>query len=841
MAINKNFFLGGVVDRNTGKLTEGKLEYDPANLTTHAVITGMTGSGKTGLGIIMLEEAALHGIPALIVDPKGDLTNLLLHFPDLLPSDFEPWIDPDLSGRLGKPLNTIAEETAQRWKQGLADWGLGREDLLALYSAAKYTIFTPGSTSGVPINILASFEAPEINWEENKEIIREKVSSTITALLGLIGLQDIDPLRSREHILLSNLLEMAWSKGQDLDLSELILQVQNPPIQRLGAFPIENFFPEKDRLNLAMLLNNFLASPSFQTWMEGETLNISALLYTPDGKPRHSIFYLAHLNENERMFFVTLLFAAVESWMRAQRGTSGLRAMLYFDEILGYLPPIANPPSRPILLRMLKQARAFGVGLILATQNPVDLDYKALSNCGTWAIGRLQTERDKLRLLDGLESLTGGINRSEFDKTISGLAKRVFLFHSVHEPAPRLLQTRWCLNYLAGPLTRTQIPALNQLPKAASPVSTLRGESATTPASAIPAAAVQAVQSQPITQAVSPREKSDFSTTRPAVPGAVTEFFLSNQLGVSEAMSAAQITMQTNLQPEGVLYRAALLAQAEARYSARKFNLDQIQKRSTLVFDLRGNLVTWDKWVWSEFTHDQLHADPLPQARFAAVPGFLMDERRLPAIQRDFIDWVYRTGTIQIQANEALKVYAGPDVSTAAFRDLCSDAARAMVEGEKNKVEAKYTPRIAALRQRVKQAELAVEEQKDEVDQRGLEQLGAIGELGLSLISKRKRSISTTLSKSRMKKQAQADLKELRQRLTALQEQLKDLEAERDEAIRQTQTNLAQVVGQISQVPLPLKKTDIYMEFFGVVWLPYYLVRVTNQLQEVPAFPRAMK
>ncbi|MEN6483042.1 MAG: DUF87 domain-containing protein, partial [Anaerolineaceae bacterium] len=404
MEKNGQFFIGRVVDPETNKATTEPLFYDPADLTTHAFVTGMTGSGKTGLSITVLEEAALQKIPAIIIDPKGDLTNLALHFPNLEPKNFEPWLDPETARRENTTLAALAESTAAMWKKGLADWGIGKEDLEALSNVVQFTIFTPGSSSGIPVNILSSFAAPLIPWDENQEILREEIASNVTALLSLIGFNDIDPLSSREHILLSNILENAWSSGQSLDLTGIILQTQAPPFEKLGAFPVNSFFPEKDRFALAMRLNNFLASPSFQTWIEGQPLDIGNILYMPDGKPRHSIFYLAHLSENERMFFVTLLFGAIEAWMRGKRGTSGLRALIYFDEIMGYLPPVANPPSRTIMLRMLKQARAFGVGLLLSSQNPVDLDYKALSNAGTWIIGRLQTDQDKQRLLDGLDS-----------------------------------------------------------------------------------------------------------------------------------------------------------------------------------------------------------------------------------------------------------------------------------------------------------------------------------------------------------------------------------------------------------------------------------------------------
>ena len=361
-------------------------------------------------------------------------------------------------------MDEAAVEVAAQWRQGLAQWGISPDRLRALQNAAQYTIYTPGSDAGIPVSILASLKAPPIPWEGNRELLREKIASTVTALLGLVGLQDVDLVRSREHILLSNIFEHAWSQGKDLDLSELILQTQTPPFSKLGVFDVNAFFPEKDRFGLAMLLNNILASPAFQTWIEGQPLDIPSLLYTPDGRPRHSIFYIAHLEDTERMFFVTLLYSAVESWMRTQSGTASLRAILYFDEIYGYLPPTANPPSKQPMLRMLKQARC-GVGQVLVTQNPVDVDYKGLSNAGSWFIGKLQTDQDKQRLLDGLSSAAvltaGGLDRG-VHCLISGLGKRAFLLHNVHAKGPQVFQTRWAMNYLAGPLT-TQIPALNRL------------------------------------------------------------------------------------------------------------------------------------------------------------------------------------------------------------------------------------------------------------------------------------------------------------------------------------------------------------------------------------------
>ena len=453
MNTNGKFYLGRLYDPLTGQVTDQPLLYEPADMTTHAVVVGMTGSGKTGLCLDLLEEAALQQIPALMIDPKGDITNALLHFPDLLPQDFQPWVNADQARREGKSVEEMAAQAAEQARKGLAEWDIPIERIRALQTSAEFTIYTPGSDAGIPVSILTSLKCPPIPWQENREILREKISATAIALLGLVGLEDIDPVRSREHILLANIFEHAWSRGQDLDLGELILQVQTPPFFKLGVFDINTFFPEKDRFELAMLLNNILAAPAFQSWIEGQPLDIASLLTAPDGRPRHSVFYIAHLTDAERMFFITLLYTTVRSWMRSQSGTTGLRALVYFDEIYGYLPPIRNPPSKQPMLRMLKQARAFGVGLVFVTQNPVDIDYKALSNAGTWFIGKLQTEQDKQRLLDGLESaMPGSLDREIIDRLISTLGKRVFVLNNVHEREPVLFQTRWAMNYMAGPL-----------------------------------------------------------------------------------------------------------------------------------------------------------------------------------------------------------------------------------------------------------------------------------------------------------------------------------------------------------------------------------------------------
>jgi len=669
-----NFYLGRLVDAKTAKTTNKPVQYDPADLTTHAVVTGMTGSGKTGLCVALLEEAALQKVPAIIIDPKGDLTNLLLHFPDLLPQDFQPWIDPEMERRTGKSMADIASEAASTWRTGLKEWGIGKDRLLALQNAAQFAIYTPGSDAGFPVSVLSSLAAPDLNWENNREVLRERISSTVTALLGLVGMNDIDPIRSREHILLSNIFETHWSEGKDIDLTELILQTQSPPFQNLGAFSVNDFFPEKERKELAMVLNNILAAPAFGIWREGESLDIQSLLFTADGKPRHNIFYLAHLSDGERMFFVTLLLSAVETWMRTQTGSTSLRAILYMDEIYGYLPPTAVPPSKGPLLRMLKQARAFGLGLLLATQNPVDMDYKALSNTGTWFIGKLQTERDKNRLLDGLESAAGGIPRAAMDKLISSLGKRVFVMHNIHEKMPVLIQTRWTMNFLAGPMTRAQIPALNQLVNAnttlraaPAPAAVSRKESKPQPSAeamqpvSIPSAFASASQptlAEPNRQSKIVNQKSDGSLTKPSIPAGIREYFLPQNYSLPEAFRSAGRAMPAQAMMQGVLYRPSLLAAAQVRLLDRKYGVDTEITRAALVDSLdRRGTVRWDEFSYGGPSLDKVETMPADSARFSTIDSPLNDSKLMTALQKDFTDWAFRNSEVTARANIKLKVF----------------------------------------------------------------------------------------------------------------------------------------------------------------------------------------
>ena len=458
------FYLGREYDLEKKSSTGKNLVlYDSKDLVTHAIVVGMTGSGKTGLCIDLIEEAAIDGVPAIAIDPKGDLTNLLLTFPDLRPEDFRPWINEDEAARKGDSPDEYAKQQADLWRTGLASWGEDGERIRRLKDSADFAIYTPGSTAGIPVSIVRSFAAPPAALRDDAESFRERVATTATSLLALVGIA-ADPVKSREHILLSTLFTAAWTAEQDLDLEALVNQVQKPPMGRIGALDVEKFYPAKDREELALRINGLIAAPGFAGWLQGEPLDIGAFFRSAAGKPRVSIFSIAHLSDAERMFFVALLLNEIYGWIRTQSGTTSLRAILYMDEIFGFFPPVAEPSSKRPMLNLLKQARAFGLGVVLATQNPVDLDYKGLANTGTWFLGRLQTDRDKQRVLEGLEGAaaaqSASFDRKSMTELLAGLTNRVFLMNNVHEDGPVVLESRWAMSYLRGPLTRDQIKVL---------------------------------------------------------------------------------------------------------------------------------------------------------------------------------------------------------------------------------------------------------------------------------------------------------------------------------------------------------------------------------------------
>ncbi len=841
------FYLGKLFDIRRNELTSQPFEYDPDDLTTHAVVTGMTGSGKTGLCIALMEEAALRGIPAILIDPKGDLTNLLLHFPDLAPQEFQPWLDPDLARRGGKTIEQAAEDAAETWRNGLAQWDISQERLVALKNAAEYAIYTPGSDAGLPVSILSSLASPGLDWMLNREILSERISSTV-ALLGLVGFDGVDPLRSREHILLSNIFQTAWSHYKSLDLTELILQVQTPPFEKLGAFPVDTFFPAKDRMTLALQINNILAAPSFDVWRSGQALDIGSLLFTAEGRPRQSVFTLAHLSDPERMFFVTVLFSSIETWMRTQAGTASLRALVYMDEIFGYLPPTAIPPSKPPLLRMLKQARAFGLGLVLATQNPVDLDYKALSNAGTWFIGKLQTEQDKNRLLDGLESsASGSLDRNSIDKLISVLGKRLFIMQNVHEKQPIIFQTRWTMNFLAGPMTRAQIPSLNRLTGISSASAVLESPQGTSHLGGVPVAAAgenSVPQASPLTGESSPDlaaaqpQVVNGSLTRPAVPAGFPEFFLPLNRSFSKALDSLGKVDLAEAILAGILYRPVVVASAQVRFIDRRYGLNTQVSKSALLTDpeMRGP-VRWDDFARSLPPEREMDPAPIPNARFIALEAAISDRRSLTALQKDFAEWVRRSSNITIRANSTFGIYATPDVTQAEFMKACSEAARQERYKDLAKTTTTLDHQIAALEEKIAREERELQQDQTEWSERKREELVSGAETVFSFLGgRRSRRLSSAMSKHRLTEQSKAEVEESLAAIEGYGNQLARLEQDRQETLATGGSGWGEAVNEITEIPILAKKSDVFVDVFGIAWLPYYQASYSGEALEIPAF-----
>jgi hypothetical protein len=675
-----------------------------------------------------------------------------------------------------------------------------------------------------------------------------------------VGVQDVDPIQSREHILLSNLFETTWSQHRNIDLTELILQTQTPPFEKLGAFPIDTFFPPKERMVLAMKLNNILAAPAFEAWREGQNLDVPALLFAKDGRPRHSIFYLAHLSDAERMFFVTLLLSAVETWMRTQSGTGSLRALLYMDEIFGYLPPTANPPSKEPLLRMLKQARAFGLGLLLATQNPVDMDYKALSNAGTWFIGKLQTDRDKQRLLDGLMGASDGTPRTALDQLISGLGKRVFVLHNIHAKQPLLVQTRWTMNFLAGPMTRTQIPLLNQLVgakltgqpavsvvQAANTVDNSQvslkqpplTSSPQKPQSLISNPDVRTAAPATVAPSISRTPTTEMGNqTKPTLPSGVVEYFLPQTNSLPEAYSAGKQVLPSEAMIQGVVYRPALLGSAQIRILDRKLGVDSTVTMAALVEQpARSGSIQWDDFPFKSTALNKMESTPTPGAFFDTIDLPLNDSKRMTSLQKDFTDWVFRNSSVKARVNQALKVFAGPDVTPADFMKACADAARDARDTELEKSIGPLDRKIKTLEDKIAREERELQQDQTELGQRKNEELGNLAELGASLVGiGRKKSLTTQLTKRRLTEQAKGDVEESIQSLDQFKKELADFQQQRSQTTQEINDRWGQVVNDVSEVNVTPKKSDVFINMFGVAWVPHYRVKTGDQMIDLPAF-----
>jgi len=787
------FYLGRPYDLATKQSKPGWLLYDSKDLVTHAVCVGMTGSGKTGLCLALLEEAAIDNIPAIIIDPKGDLGNLMLTFPDLKGEDFQSWINEDDARKKGLSLGNYAQAQAELWKKGLAGWQQDGARIQRLRDAADVAIYTPGSHAGLPVSVLKSFAAPAADVLDDSELLRERISTTATSLLGLLGIES-DPIQSREHILISTILDRAWKKGEDLDLATLIHAIQSPPVSKIGVMDVDSFFPSKDRFALAMKLNNLLAAPGFQAWLEGEALDIQQLLYTSSGKPRLAIFSIAHLSDAERMFFVTLLLSQMVGWMRAQSGTTSLRALLYMDEIFGYFPPVSNPPSKLPLLTLLKQARAFGLGVVLATQNPVDLDYKGLANTGTWFIGRLQTERDKARVLEGLEGASSSAGK-KFDKgrmeqTLAGLGNRIFLMNNVHEDESVVFETRWCLSYLRGPLTRTQIKTLMD------PVRSVHTSTAAAPATKL--------------------VKSPGGGARPIVPPDVPQQFIPLR----------------GPKPEGseLVYAPMLLGSSQIHFSDTKTGTDSTQEVTVLVPITEGAVaVNWDHATTADLTMADLEQAPEDGAQFLPLPASAGKAKNYAEWNKDFGNWLFRTQKIELLKSSSTRNVSKAGESERDFRVRLQQSGREQRDKGAEALRRKYASKIATLQDRIRRAEQMKEKQQVEARSSQVQAAISVGAsilgafLGRKTISATNIGRATTAIRSagRVMKESQ-DVGLAEENVAALQQQLADLEAQ----FKTESETLAAATDPLNEkldtILIRPSKANIAVKLVALAWTPHW-------------------
>jgi len=758
-----------------------------ADLVTHGVCVGMTGSGKTGLCLGLLEEAAIDGIPVIAIDPKGDLANIVLGFPGLAPAALEPWVDPDEAKRRGITPRQLAETEAKKLADGLTASDQPLERIARLYATNEFQIFTPGSDAGVPLALLRSLDAPGPSVRASHEALRTRVESTVTALLGLVGI-DADPVRSREHVLLSTLLGAAWGAGRGYDLAGLVTAVQAPPFTSIGVLDLESFYPKTDRFELVLALNQLLASPSAAALSRGAPLDIDTLLHGPTGHPRISIISIAHLGDEERRAVVTLLLGNLVAWMRAQTGTSSLRALLFMDEVAGYLPPVANPPTKPLFLTLFKQARAFGLGIVVATQNPVDVDYKVLSNAGTWFVGRLSTARDRSKVLEGLvgatEAAGGHADSALYDRAIGELLPRQFLVVRARGAGPELLTTRQTLCYLRGPLSLAQIASLK------------RSARDVDPATNAPAAATK---------------PNEASAQPPVLPPELPQIFVP---AVGAALPLA--------------YHPVVLGVARVRHVDKKLALDvttAVVLATTPTETTLGADFTRSYPV--EVPLDTLGTSGVAGATYLPLPAPARDETRYAAWQKAFVEHVIRAFAVPLLVCDETKSVSLPGESERDFRIRLGDETRVRRDAAIAKVTEKFRARAERAEAKVQKAELAVEKERGQASDERTKAVLDVGGSVLGVLFGQKSfsaanvSRATKAAKGVKKLGAAGD--DLRRAEVALEEARaarQALSEEIAEAVATTARSLDAANVTLRPVAVTPKRAHIELVSFGLGWLP---------------------
>jgi len=787
------FYLGRNYDLAGAKPTDEAFLYDSADLLTHAVCIGMTGSGKTGLCLDLIEEAAIDGVPVIAIDPKGDIANLLLTFPNLAADEFRPWVSEDDAKRAGVTPDQFAQSESKRWQDGLAAWGQDAQRVRRLKQSAEFVVYTPGSTAGRSVSIVGSLAAPSQSVRDDADSFKERINSTAGPLLAMLGV-DTDPLKSREHILLAKILEQSWTEGKDLALSDLIQLIQKPSFNTIGALDLESFFPAKERFAFAMSINNMLAAPGFGSWLKGDPLSIDTFLYNSSGRPKISIFSIAHLSDSERMFFVTILLSQLVSWMRGQSGVTSLRAILYMDEIFGFFPPVANPPSKTPLLTLLKQARAFGLGIVLASQNPVDLDYKGLSNAGTWFIGRLQTERDKNRVLDGLEGAASEagakFDRGAMERTLASLGRRIFLVNNVHSDEQKIIESRWALSYLRGPLTKAQIKTLM---------------SGTRPIERRRATEVEPVKSVGAVASAPPVVQGE-SAVKPALPPGVEEFFL-----------AATKTGE-------LIYKPMVVGVATVRFVDAKAKLDQTSEKVFLVDVMDAPVaLNWSDAVEQRFSVNELSSSRPASAKYLPIAPAASKAQQYKTWSKDLADWLVSRQKFYLLTSPSSGVYSLANESERQFRIRLGELLSESRDKAVQELRARYATKISSMEMKVMKAQQKLDKEKQQSNQSNMEAAISIGATVLGAFTGRRslgRGAATAAKGAARAVGQNQDIAIAEQTLAAYREQFDQLQTEFAEEMSKVRAQYEARTENFETVAFSPKKANVSVRMVALVWAP---------------------
>ena len=760
------FYLGRDIDKTTQETTDTLTLLKNKNFTTHAAIIGMTGSGKTGLGIGLIEEAAIDNIPSILIDPKGDMGNLLLTDPTFNSKNFEPWVE-DEAHTKEKNVATYAQGVASMWQKGIKSDHQDEARVSKLHAVNK-TIYTPGSSAGISINILGSLEAPPQEVLNDSDTFASYLKSTVSSLLSLIKIE-ADPVSSKEYLLIAQILANEWTSGQSLSLEELIGNIISPSFKKIGVLPLERFYPQDKRFTLATKFNAIIASPTFSAWLQGDALDIQKLLYDENGKAKIAIISIAHLSDEERMFFVTILLNKYIAWMRRQSGTSALKALLYMDEIYGYFPPSKNPPSKEPMMLLLKQARAFGTGVILSTQNPVDLDYKGLSNIGTWFIGRLQTSQDIERVIDGLGGKVGAsYSKSEIKNLLANLKKRTFFLKSAHLEDIRVFSTRWVMSYLKGPLKATEISRLMENKKASTP--------------------------QPLVNKT-PKD-------------AGYENFVHIDKSI-EQRYAIDVTGQNN-------FRATFQAKIEIHYFSQTKDIDE---KHSLCLDLElyeDDEINWENSEALESCPKYSNTQP-SNASYATLSPEISEDKDLRKNKKELINWIYRNKRLELLRTTSPRLNSNPNESLGDFKVRLKDILDEKKEIDIEKLQERYEKKERTLKKRLQRAQDKVE--KEEADASKSMMDTGIAILGALFGRTSSAKLGHAFSKGSRAYKDRGDIGRAEEALHEIHEEMELLAEELEEKIDKLAEKFNVDNIKIKDASMKPKKSDIDVEEFSIVWV----------------------